>query len=274
MRYLLVPNIFVAIVKVSSLSYTMFYYYFRFFIWLSNIFGLKKPLVKPPGKVVRLNKWQKIWPVIIIVSVILNYSLTMKRFRFDIKKHLDKICNLNDFIVHVAIILIEFLNNDDICVKLYETMNTCFLRFNVNDRNLKMIATKLYFWLFISTTLFTVAIIFEMVDGEPPFIILMKIPMFITIFHLTVHLYLILSLLKIINYSLSKMFLFNDKPKIDQGLPSKKSILGYLINFKKCFIDDDHLQQRYDIKTLCKAYDDINTCLKLLEKCHGLQVRA
>lgn len=251
----------------------MFYEHFIIFNWFCGIFGFWKPF-KNPSKNKLFFIWRKIWPLFIISCMIANYFTTNYNFdSFDIKSNLSQFAFLNQLLCNVGIIIIEMTNSQDVYIILYQTINKCFQTFKVSDRNLKYIAYKLYFWMSIPTIIFIGGIIWEIsLSLRPPFILLIKMPSFITIFHLVLQLYLILSILKLINSCLSKTLFFCDNFKTVEKTPKSKSLILYLLDTNEILVDNAQVNQRVDILFLCRTYDDLSTCMKLLEKYHGLQV--
>ncbi|RVE43966.1 hypothetical protein evm_011398 [Chilo suppressalis] len=80
-------------------------------------------------------------------------------------------------------------------------------------------------------------------------------------------------MLKVLSNNLSNIleFVFT-KTTATQPKKEKTNFLKYLLDFDKGFIDNNQIWHGLDLKELCKTYDDINVSIKLLEKCHGLQI--
>nr|XP_021196196.2 uncharacterized protein LOC110380520 [Helicoverpa armigera] len=91
--------------------------------------------------------------------------------------------------------------------------------------------------------------------------------------HLIMHLILILALVKVINNQLSRTLMYNDKgPKImcRENL-GKRFTMKYIFFNSIEFVEIEN-NIHFDLKFLCKLYDNLSTCIHLLEKCYGLQI--
>ncbi|XP_073953004.1 uncharacterized protein [Choristoneura fumiferana] len=181
----------------------MFYHYFRVFNWFSCVFGLKKPFLFLYGETNKINYWNKLWSIAVIASLIaLDFITINVTTDFNIKRNLQQISDTNDLIFNIIIILLN-LNGEKIYVKLYEIMNNIFKQVKLSDFNQKMIALKSYAWLFLPTATLVNSILMELyVPESPQFALLIKVPCYLSILHLVVHLLLILAVLRLLNHKL------------------------------------------------------------------------
>ncbi|CAK1579386.1 unnamed protein product [Parnassius mnemosyne] len=94
--------------------------------------------------------------------------------------------------------------------------------------------------------------------------------------HLIIHLFLLLAFLKVINIKLSQLLTFNRGRATDpnvsylEPMQKRKRSFAYLCNTNISFIEIN--PQKGDLKSLCLFYDDISSCIRLLEINHGSQV--
>lgn len=257
---------------------TMFYAYFRPFNCICNIFGLPKPTITAKGESLKINLWFKLWSLVIAVAFICSYSFTIhKIIDFDLKKELEFISDIIDLIVNIFILLINLVNSENICTSLHEMLDNIFKDLNMNDTILKLFAYKMYLWYLTPMVIFIICIVMEIVYKQPPFILMTRIPTFLSIMHLIMHLYLLSALIKVINHQLSRILICNGNARAPNTIFKEnirtRHFLQYIFSPSIKFIEVDDLAQ-FDLKFLCKLYDDLSTCVHLLERCYGLQVRS
>lgn len=251
----------------------MFYVYFRPFNLICNFFGLSKPNITVEGVSKNISFWLKLWSIFIILALISSYCILSNQYvNFDIKHNLQIVPDINDLIVNVLIIVINNMKSERICMSLHQVFDNTFAHLNLDGKILKLFFIKMYFWFSLLTITFLIFIIMEIAQSYPPYILLMRIPTFLSILHLFMHLYLILATMKLINDELSTILTHKDKIKT---LPDMDNNLGRILKYVVCpgikFIDIEILVQ-YDLKQLCSIYDNLSTSVQLLEKYHGLQV--
>lgn len=254
----------------------MFYYYFRVFNWFCCAFGLKKPFLLLSGQAHRITYWHKLWSFVIIAALIALDSMAINvTTDFAIKRNLQQISETNDLIFNIIIILLN-LSAEKIYAELYETMNNIFKQFKLSDYNQKMISLKLYAWFFLPTAVLVNSIAMELyVPESPQFALIIKVPCYLSTLHLVVHLHLILAVLRLVNHKLTTANVLHttlNKHLIRVEHSSRKfSKLKYFLDLDINFIDIDERGQNFSFTLLCKVYDDLSSCIKLLEKCHGKQ---
>lgn len=252
----------------------MFYRYFRPFTIISNIFGLPKPIVTSKRKSIKINIWLKIWSLLFAAGLISSYAFLRDRLlRFDVKKDLGIIPDVTDLFVNIIIIIINLFNSEIIYISIHEVFDDIFKHLNITDYVLKLFAYKMYLWYFTAMIMFIILIVMEILNDFPPFILLIRIPTFLSILHLIMHLYLLSALLKVINHQLSRTLIEDNVSKIISiDKIEAKYIFKYMFSPSIEFIEINDIAQ-LDLKCLCKLYDRLSICLHLLEKCYGLQVR-
>lgn len=254
----------------------MFYSYFRPINFICNIFGLPKPMISAKGESVKINLWLKLWSLLVAVAMIGSYSFAINRLiDFDVKKEMEMIPDLIDLVVNILILIINLINSGKICMSIHEIFNAIFKDVKIDNNTLKLFAYKMYLWYSIPFIIFIILIVLEILNKYPPFILVIRLPTFLSIMHLTMHLFLLLALIKVINHQLSRILVYNDNARDPKMIVTenmgKGRILQYLSSPDIEFIEIDNLAQ-FDLKFLCKLYDDLSTCVHLLEKCYGLQV--
>lgn len=253
----------------------MFYGYFRPLHYICNMCGLPKPNINAEGKPMKINLWLKLWSLLVVIGLISTYLLSIGgKLNIDIKRNLEIFPDMNDLVANCIIIIINLFNSETICSNLKEIFDVIFSDLNFDRKVLKLFAFKMYFWFSTMMITFLILIILEIVLTHPPYTFLIRIPTFLSILHLIMHLFLILAILKIINQQLFGILMYNDKiPKMVSNENSGiGKILKYVFSSGIEFIEVNDVIQ-FDIKLLCKIYDNLSSCVHLLEKCHGLQVR-
>nr|WCC58022.1 gustatory receptor 37 [Papilio xuthus] len=257
----------------------MFYKYFRFYNFISTIFGLRKPFDRTDeNKKPRYRIWIVIWSLIVISLTTFSYFFFVNFNNYlDLKNNLPDIDGINNLIVNIIIIVIELTSSDEVFIQIYNIVRNMFLGLKINNVTTRMFSYKLNLLIGFLFLLFLILIINEFVLGYHPYVFILKIPLFLTMTHLIIHLCLVLAFLKVINFKLSQILSFDDELITnknvsmwqDQKLTRKRS-LAYLFNAKIGFIEMN--SEYIDIKSLCHNYDDIATCVRLLEINHGTQV--
>lgn len=250
----------------SLLTLKMFYYYFRVFNWFCAAFGMKKPFLLPNGQACNVTYWSKFWSVTVItIFIAINFASKGEGTREDIKFYLEDIADINDLIFNIIIIIIDIFHSSTLWSELYMTFSNIFNRLKMSNRNLKMIALKLYLWIFLPSVVFILTIFLEIFIPQPvQFIILIKVPGYLATLHLVIHLHLVLAVLRSINKILNKSHQFTSV--------KESSMFRYFFNINVNFLEADVSDSNFSIKFLCKIYDDLITCIQLLEKLHGKQV--
>ena len=225
----------------------------------------------------KIHLFLKFWSLAIAVALVGSFSFAIdKIIDFDIKKKMEIISDSIDLVANILILIINLMNNEAISISIHEMFDAIFKEVKMNCNVLKFFAYKMYFWYFTPMTIFIVLIVMEIVNKNPPFILLIRIPTFLSTMHLIMHLFLLLALVKVINHQLSRILIYNDNARARKMIFNEKmetrEILQYIFSPSIEFIEVDDLAQ-FDLKFLCKLYDDLSTCVHLLEKCYGLQVR-
>lgn len=254
----------------------MFYSYFRPFNLISNIFGLPKPGITDKGESMKTHLFLKLWSLVIAVAIISSFSFAIDRITdFDVKKEMELISDSIDLIVNILILIINLTNSETLCMSIQEIFDAIFKDVKLYCNILKFFAYKMYLWFLTPMVIFIIVIVTEIVNKYPPFILIIRIPTFLSIMYLIMHLFILLALVKVINHQLSRILIYNDNARerkmIFKENIGTRRILQYVLSPSIEFIAVDDLAQ-FDLKFLCKLYDDLSTCVHLLEKCCGLQV--
>nr|WCC57800.1 gustatory receptor 37 [Papilio glaucus] len=256
----------------------MFYEYFHIYNLICTIFGLGKPFdVTDQNKKSRRKVWVALWSTLIIISTMVIYLFHVNFNNYlDLKHNLPDIDGINNFIVNVIIAVLNLTGDDEAFVQIYNIIRNMFLGLKINNVSARMFSYKLHLWFGFLFVLFLSLIVNEFVWGYRPYVVIFKIPLFLTITHLIMHLCLLLAFLNTINFKLSQILNFNNENKTNQnGLTfidqesTRKCRLPYLLNAKITFIE---MSSEYIDISLCHHYDDIATCVRLLEINHGTQV--
>ena len=253
----------------------MFYTYFRVFNWFSSVFGLRKPFIIT-RKESAIPIWSKIWSILIILFSLLSHLFLINfHIQFDIKSNLDELSDINNLIINIIIIL-NNIYKEETYIKLYQTFNNIFALIKLSNKSEKMLCQKLYIYVLVHGTLFIISIILEIMFGDPPLVILIRIPLFFTFFHFLVHLCLILSILRLINGDLLEILRSttgaNTSIFLEDTKPLKRNLF-YFFDPKIYFIDMKSNSKRLPLKTYYEIYDELSTSILLLEKSHGVEVR-
>ncbi|XP_022127267.2 uncharacterized protein LOC111001630 [Pieris rapae] len=246
----------------------MFYHYFRFFNYISTFFGQRKPFeIRPSSSIGILSKF---WSLIIAVSIIYSSILTIDfTVSLHIKKN-DETGNINEFIVCLIIFLTN-LRREDLNKRLYAVINSVVSGLKLTNKSVKLLTIKLYVWITCISAIYIIAIVKEILDYDPPFILLLRIPLYLTLLHFYTHLCLILSLLKLINIFICDIFRLNSEDSfLVEGFSEPNNLVTYLISYDIRFIKVKH--RNFDLKHLCKMYDHLSTCVQYLQKIHSLQM--
>ncbi|XP_052739970.1 uncharacterized protein LOC128198454 [Bicyclus anynana] len=105
---------------------------------------------------------------------------------------------------------------------------------------------------------------------------ILRIPLFLSMYHLLIHLCLIVSILKILNREMIEMLNLKNGTscKIFFVKPHRTRLLFfYFMDCNIYFIYKKPRGARQDLKCMCQIYDDLCTCVHLLQKCHGLETQ-
>lgn len=254
----------------------MFYFYFRTFNRLSSVFGMRKPFVVSQ-KIPSIPLWSKLWSILIALCALIAHLFAINfKIEFYVKSHMYQLSNMNNLIVNIIIIL-NNICKEDAYRKLYNAFLNIFDVMKLSNKSQKMICHKLYILVSINGIIFIISIVLEIYFDNPPFIMLIRIPLFFAIFHLIVHLCMMLSILRFINYDMLAMLKSNTKDSVSiflQTNKSPKNNLLYFIDPNIYFIDTEPKQKQFNLKIYCKIYDSLCTCILLLERCHGMEVSA
>nr|WCC57968.1 gustatory receptor 37 [Papilio polytes] len=256
----------------------MFYKYFRFYNFLYTVFGLRKPF-----DITNETK-KSIYRLLLVLWSLLIIGLTTSGYFFfvnfnnylDLKHNLPDVDGINNLIVNIIIIVLELLSDDEVFVQIYNIVRNIFFGLKIDNVSARMFSYKLHLWIGFLSVLFLISIISEFIFGYRPYVFIFKIPLFLTVTHLIVHLCLLLAFLKAINFKLSQILSFNEEMCTenvsilnDEKFTRKRSVV-YFLKAKITFIE---MSSEYiDIKSLCHNYDNIATCVRLLEINHGTQV--
>nr|WCC57849.1 gustatory receptor 37 [Papilio machaon] len=257
----------------------MFYKYFRFYNFIFTIFGLRKPFDRTDeNKKSRFRIWIVLWSLIIISLTTFSYFFFVNFNNYlDLKHNLPDIDGTNNLIVNIIIIVMELTSDDKVFIQIYNIIRNIFLGFKISNVSTRMFFYKLNLWIGFLSVLFLILIINEFIWSDHPYVFIFTTPLFLTVIHLVVHLCLLLAFLRAINFKLSQILNFNDEIITNENMSiwkdetlTMKRKLAYLLNAKISFIE---ISSEYiDIKSLCHNYDDIVTCVRLLEINHGTQV--
>ncbi|XP_053605950.1 uncharacterized protein LOC128672678 [Plodia interpunctella] len=252
----------------------MLYTYFVPFNIVCGIFGVRKPSLSPNGKIVNTSVVHRIWSLIIILSLIAGYCLSSYEIKPISKVNLLQISILNDLANNVIILLLHNLSGDDITKNLYNCFIGIVTDLGLHNRRVRILMQKLYFWFSVISITYIAAIILEILYDSPPYNLIIRIPTFLTVFHLIFHLSVLVAILKILNYKLKSETLIDNTLMFPGTKSSTFYILKYFLNTEISFIEEINQtqHQHLDLKHLCKIYDKMATCLELLIKLHGLQV--
>lgn len=256
----------------------MFYYYIRFFNWICSIFGLRKPFrsFQVRNKYRSLMFWNKIWSLCIALSIVATHLIFVDlKLEFNIKNNFNEISNMNNILTNAIILIIPIANGDNLYIKIYETINRTLFKLKLDNRSIWMMSLKLYFWFSIQSVVFLTFIIVEFIFGDPPYVMIIRIPLFLTIYHLLIHLCLIASILKVINSELIEKLKVKNDPtcRIFFLKPQRtKRNFNYLVDHNIYFECKKTKRAPSNFPFMCKTYDDLCTCIHLLQKCHGVEV--
>ncbi|XP_061385402.1 uncharacterized protein LOC116769245 [Danaus plexippus] len=249
----------------------MFYFYFRGFSIICSIFGLSKPLVSSqPDYNPSIFSWRTLWSLVVVASLIIFSVFQMK---IDMNSIVDSIHSeisyTNNVIVSVIIILNNITNWEKI-YRMYDVFDKVNRELKLRPNSIKMMSLKLYVWFFIELSLLSIFAILEITYVVQPYVIIIRIPVFLSIFHLIVHLSLMLSVLKVINFNMLELLKKNSTDDVViYSYETTTGAVSYIFNYNIYFpyVKSDIV---IDLKILCKIYDDLCSCLQLLEKCHGV----
>lgn len=255
----------------------MFYYYFRYYNVICTVFGLKKPFIYPHVRnQAFISIWNKVWCLFIVCCAVATHLIAIKfDLQFHIKHNLSEISNINNLIV-ATIVLFRNIFKEHTYTEIYGVLIKMLNELKISPTRIRLISTKLCILFTLQSIIFVIFISLEMIFDNPPYLIVVRIPLFLAIFHLTTHLYLIVSILKIVNCNMKEMLktnniVYDSFVKNKSTRKRSKSILLYLLDFKISFFDVNP-NLKLDLKVLCKTYDDLCTCIQLLQKCHGVEV--
>ncbi|XP_075976495.1 uncharacterized protein LOC142976813 [Anticarsia gemmatalis] len=249
----------------------MFYQYFYPFNLICNVFGLLRHPINGKGKSTPSNWFIKLWCVIVSGLFIASFCLSMKFTGFKIKYNLEIISDINDLTANVFIMVVNLLSSGKVSVNLHKTFDLVFKDFNFEPTVLKLFALKIYFWFSIPTVIFFLLIIMEIMSRNLPYDLMIRIPTFLSSMYLFMHLYVILSLLKVINIKLSSVLINCERKILFDDNSKSTSSLKYVLNPAIKF-DLSKYHGFFDIKTLCKIYDNLCTSIHLLEQNHGFEI--
>ncbi|XP_063548056.1 uncharacterized protein LOC134755431 [Cydia strobilella] len=252
----------------------MFYYYFRVFNWFCTAFGMKKPFLLSNGQACNFTYWSKVWSVMVItIFIAIHFISNNDSTKEGIKTYVEDISDINDLIFNIIILIIDFFHPLTLWTELYMTFGNIFNRLKLSNRNLKMIALKLYVWIFLPSVVFIPTFFMEIfIPQFAQFTILIKVPGYLATLHLVIHLHLALAVLRNINKKLYKAHQFYVKDTEIPFLTKESSMFRYFLNINVNFMEADVSDSNFSIKSICKIYDDLITCVKLLEKLHGKQI--
>lgn len=248
----------------------MFYYYFRFFNNISTLFGQKKPFVTCNSSGVGILS--KFWSLVIAIAITTSSLLTINfSITFNIKKN-DEIMHISEFVV-CLIVYLSNLRREQVFIRLYELINKVITDLKLTNKSVKLFTIKISAWLTFLTILYLIAIVMEVLHLNPPFILILRIPLYLSLLHLYTHLCIILSVLKIINSYMSQIFRLNsDDCFLVEDFTEPTNNFTYIIRLDIRFIKVKQ-NRRFDLKHLCKTFDDLSSCSQYLRKLHSLQVR-
>lgn len=249
----------------------MFYSYFYVFNWFSSIFGLRKPFIVTGNNSV----WSKIWSILIVLLCLLSHLFLIDfQLEFDFKSNLNNLSDINNLIINILIVL-NNIYKEDVYRKLYETFINIFALVKLNNKSIKTICLKFYIFLFFHVVLFIIAVVLEILFEDPPFVIIMRIPLFFTCFHLLVHMCLILAILRLINGDLLQILISttgaNTSIFLEDTKPPKRNFY-YFFDPKIYFMNIKPNPKMMNLKTYYEIYDELSTAMLLLENCHGVEV--
>lgn len=248
----------------------MFYNNFRVFIWLCIIFGIGKISISPKGIINKPTMIIKIWPLLVVISIIIYFVLTINGFDdFTIRRDLEKISYVNDVVINVFIICANSLNTGNDFKSLYDIINGTLKILKIGDRPILLIYRKINIYISIVAVIYVSLITGEIMNTSLPFTFLIRIPFCLAILHLSAHLYLVLAILKVINQNMTVMF---SSKEVTRELMTRRQIFRYIVDPGIKFIKTQHQNDSIDIKFLCKIYDNLCTSVQILHNIHGVQV--
>ncbi|XP_063374466.1 uncharacterized protein LOC134662125 [Cydia amplana] len=252
----------------------MFYYYFRVFNWFCTAFGMKKPFLLSNGQAFNVTYWSKFWSVMVItIFIALDFTSDNESTKGGIKTYLDDISDINDLIFNIIILIIDIFHPSTLWSELYMTFSNIFNRLKLTNQILKMIAFKLYVWIFLPSVVFIPIFFMEIfIPQFAQFTILIMVPGYLATLHLVIHLHLVLAVLRNINKLLNKANQFHVKDTEIPFLTTESNMFRYFLNIDVNFMEADVSDSNFSIISLCKIYDDLITCVQLLEKLHGKQI--
>nr|WCC57750.1 gustatory receptor 37 [Papilio dardanus] len=257
----------------------MIYKYFSIYNIMFTIFGLRKPFhITDENKKSVHRICAVLWSLMVISLTGFGYFFFVNFNNYlNLKHNLPDIDGVNNLIVNLIIVVLELTSDDIVFVQIYNIVRNIFSGLKISDLSLRMFSYKLHLWIGFLSLLFLTLIINEFVWGYRPYVFIFKLPLFFTISHLNIHLCLLLAFLKAINFKLSQILSFNNEIISNQNVlifkhekMSKKRLVAYFLYARISFIE---MSSEYiDIKSLCHHYDDVATCVRLLEINHGTQM--
>ncbi|XP_050665239.1 uncharacterized protein LOC126965614 [Leptidea sinapis] len=253
----------------------MFYNYLKFYNFICTLFGQRRPtdLVPLQKKSSGVKFCYRMWSIVIAIIIIANgVDIDVKKL-YNLKTN-DNTATINEIIVSLIVILSNTKTKDVLYINLYNVFNKIITGFKIETDKIKKFVIKLHIGVVALSLTFIGFIILEIIlDMNPPFRLLIRIPLFLSMIHLIIHLSLMLALLKIINQYMFKLF---TKPKpggldflfSDVMKSNRRSISNYCaISFH-----DSKDTEYFDLKYLCKVYDDLCTSMQILQKIHGTEI--
>ncbi|XP_072949809.1 uncharacterized protein [Epargyreus clarus] len=184
---------------------------------------------------------------------------------------LEEIASANNLIVNVIIILLNICNSESVCFHIYVIFNNILRDLQIKNHNQKLLAIKLYVWMALPFVVFIILIVMEFIYATPPYTLVVKMPTFLSILHLVIHLSLTLAILKVINLNISQKF----KRYNNFCLPDLRKTKGrfyYILHPGISFFDVQSQKEVVDLKLLRNIYDDLGVCINLLQRHHGIQM--
>lgn len=252
----------------------MFYEYFRIMNFFNGIFGLIKPFrdsinisERPSTRLLNI-----FWSILIVTFAIVCYFFSVNIDVYShLKYNLPDIYGTNNLIVNVLMVILELTNADVVFAQIYNVVRNLFRGLKISALSVKLLSLKLQLWIIFMLGVFFALILSEFLLDFLPYVLVFKIPVFLTMVHLIVHLCLLLAFLKVINQKLSQSLNHDSLNLIKQNSIQTRP-LTYLLNGQISFIEIS--PQYLDIKSLCRFYDDLTSCIRLLEINHGTQVHS
>lgn len=246
----------------------MLYQYLAPFNCISNLFGILRPYDIIKGKSSSVTSWMKLWCLIIAAIFIATFCLNITLTEFSFKNNLELISDINYFTINILFIIFNVFKNGKVCIKLYDIFNVIFDDFQIDQYILKLFAIKMYVWFALPSISFLILAIIEILSKSPPYDIITSVPILLSIVDLSMHLYTIVGLLRVININLSRKLSYYKGQNEDFEV---NNIVRYVLSPNIKFISYKG-QVYYDINLLCKIYDNLSTSIHLLEEKHGFEV--